>query len=389
MIPDPLDAWVERAQLGPAHVGREPGEGSGGRRRAKTTLALGLAPTRLPGLVLLPLGVALGPHGLGVLSPTVLSYLDPAVPIAIATLGVLVGLGLDARRPREGRLLAAASLEAALTMTVVAAGVLLVLRFVPVTAGLPSWLLALLLGICAAASSTTAIDGLHRRAHVARLGDLDDVLPVVLGGVALAAIHGSDPGAAVWLAVQCAVLAIAVALAGWVLVGQSTSASEQRVFAVGTLLLVGGTAEYLSVSALLAGLVAGALWNALGGDASERLSRDVRHVQHPLVVLLLLVAGARVGVPSGLAVLTLAYLAFRIAGKIAGGWLVGRIVARDLPDHLGLYLFSPGVIAVAFALNALQAGPSDLAAIVLAVAVAGSVGSELLSLLVHPREART
>ncbi|MGH9331185.1 MAG: hypothetical protein ACRD09_12135, partial [Vicinamibacterales bacterium] len=156
MIPDPLDA----------RLGYVPDAGRGGRRRwTGIRLALGLSPTPVPGLVLLPLGVALGPHGLGLLSPIVLAYLDPAVSVAVATLGVFVGLGLDARRPHEGRLLAAASVEAALTVTLVGAGVLLALlalRLAPVDAGLAPWLIALLIGVCAASSSTTAIEGPDR-----------------------------------------------------------------------------------------------------------------------------------------------------------------------------------------------------------------------------------
>lgn len=381
MIPDPLDAQL--GYIAPP--------GRGGRRRwTGTRLALGLSPTPVPGLVLLPLGMALGPHGLGLLSPTVLSYLDPAVSVAIATLGVFVGLGLDPRRPHEGRLLAAASIEAALTMTLVGAGVLLGLRLAPFDAGLVPWLVALVLGICAASSSTAAIEGSDRPgAQAGRIGDLDDLLPIVIGGVALASIRESDPRAMAWLTAQSALIALVIASAGWLLVAASASESEQRVFVVGTLLLLGGAVEYLSLSALLAGLVAGAFWNAAGGPARDRIGRDVRHVQHPLVVLLLLVAGARVGIRPGLALLALIYLVFRIVAKMTGGWIASRMAARDLPARLGLYLISPGMIAVAFALNVLQAGGPDHAAVVLAVAVAGSLGSELISLFVHPGEAQS
>jgi hypothetical protein len=45
------------------------------------------------------------------------------------------------------------------------------------------------------------------------------------------------------------------------------------------------------------------------------------------------------------------------------------------------------MIAIALALNVLQAGGSERAGLLLAAVVAGSLGSELLSLLVHPREA--
>ena len=272
-------------------------------------------------------------------------------------------------------------------MLIVGAGVLLMLSLWPAPAGLAPWLLALMLGICASASATTATDASEEsRAPATRIGDLDDVLPIVIGGLALAWIREGSPGAAVWLAVQASVVALMIALAAWLLVTQASSDSEQRVFALGSLLLLGGAAEYLSLSALLAGFVAGVCWTLASGPACDHIRRDVYHAQHPLVVLLLVIAGARVDFTPLLTGLVVVYLVLRITGKVAGGWLVRRIIASDLPSHVGLRLMSPGVVGVAFALNVLQAAGSERVALVLAVAVAGSLGSELFSLLVRPRE---
>jgi hypothetical protein len=347
-------------------------------------LALGLSPTPAPGL-LLPVGVMLGPEGLRLLHPTLLSYLDPAISVALAALGVIIGLGLDLGRPREGRLLAAASVEAGVTMVLVGLAVIGASRYFGGGAGAPAFALALLAGTCAAASATFATEADGPRALATRVGDLDDVLPIVVGGVALAYLHETSPLAATWLTLNALGLALAVALGGWLLIGESSSDAEQRVFTVGTVVLLGGIAEFLSLSALLAGLVAGAFWSALGGKARELLARDVRHMQHPLIVLLLLVAGARVGLPAGMPVLIGTYLVMRTAGKLLGGWISARLVAPELPGHLGLYFLSPGVIAVAFALNAVQAA-GDQAGPILPVVVAGSIGAELLALFVRPAE---
>jgi len=346
-------------------------------------LALGLSPTPVLGLFVLLLGVALGSHGLSLLTPSVLSYLDPAVSVALAALGVLVGFGFDVRRAREGRLLAAASLEAGITMLLVGAG-LLVLSSWAAPADPAPWLLALLLGICASASATTPTgESPESSAPATHIGDLDDVLPIVIGGLALGWMREGSPEAAAWLTVQASVVALTMALAAWLLVAQASSDSEQRVFTLGSLLLLGGAAEYLSLSALLAGFVAGAFWNFAGGPACDHIRRDVYHVRHPLVVLLLVIAGARVGFTPFLFGLVVVYLVLRITGKVAGGWLVRRIIPSDLP--VGLRLMSPGIVGIAFALNVLQAG-SEGAALVLAVVVVGSLGSELLSLLVRPPE---
>jgi hypothetical protein len=181
-------------------------------------------------------------------------------------------------------------------------------------------------------------------------------------------------------------IALVIGLAGWLLVAQVSAASEQHVFVAGTLLLLGGTAAYLSMSALWAGLLGGVFWSLAGGPARDSIERDMRYLQHPLIVLLLLVAGARLQPSAEVLGLVAVYVLCRSAGKIAGGWLVGRAVVRDLPADFGRRLIAPGVIAVAFAVAVLQAGAdSDAARMLLTVAAVGSLGSELLSVLAFPR----
>ena len=47
-------------------------------RWSRSRLALGLSPTPIPGLVLIA-GLVIGPHGIHLLSESMLSFLDPAV----------------------------------------------------------------------------------------------------------------------------------------------------------------------------------------------------------------------------------------------------------------------------------------------------------------------
>jgi hypothetical protein len=367
---DPLDSRLGR----PQSVDSAPRRWS-----SRWRLALGFSPTPGPGFILLLFGAGLGPQGLGVLTDRVLNALDPGVSVTLAALGVLVGLDLKIRRPRELRLLTAASFEAGITTVCVAAGVLLVHSLSPMPDATP-WLLALVLGICASPSSTPVDDSPDPdRSQAMRVGDLDDVLPIVLGALALAWMRARSPEAMAVLVVQGGVIAAAIALAWWLLVTETSSDSERRVFTVGALLLLGGTAAYLSLSMLFAGLVAGACWSALGSVAADRISRDMWYLQHPLIVLLLVVAGARLEIATEWAGLIAAYVVFRIIGKLVGGWLAGRIIVRELPQDIGLLLSSPGALSIALALNVLQAGDAvGEASTLFAIAVAGSLGSELL-----------
>jgi hypothetical protein len=355
--------------------------------RLHSRIALGLSPTPRPGLVLLPLGMALGPAGLNLLSPAILSYLDPAVSVALAALGVFAGLGLDFRRPREGVLLTAASLEASVTIVIVGAGVLVSHLWFPVSG--PPLLLALMLGISAAVSSTASGDAPDQPLSLAtRVGDLDDVLPILLSGLVLASMSQGFSAAAVWLAAQTGLIALVIALAGWFLVAQVSAMSEGHVFVAGTLLLLGGTAAYLSMSALWVGLLGGIFWSLAGGPARDSIERDMRYLEHPLIVLLLLVAGAQLQPSAEVLGLVAVYLLCRGTGKLAGGWLVGRAVVRDLPSDFGGRLIAPGVIAVAFAVSVLQAdADSEAARMLLAVAAIGSLASELLSVMTYPQRA--
>jgi solute carrier family 9B (sodium/hydrogen exchanger), member 1/2 len=355
--------------------------------RLRTRIGLGLAPIPRPGLAaLLPLGLVLGPAGLNLLSDSVLSYLDPVVSVSLVALGIFAGLDVNFRRPREGALLAAASVEAGVT-TLLAGGAMLVALSRFALEGPPVWQIATMLGIAAAVSSTSSSASADRASSLAtRVGDLDDVLAIVLGGVVLASTGRGFSFGAVSLVVQAALIALAIAGAGWLLVAQTPAEGDQHVFVAGSLLLLGGAAAYLSLSGLWIGFVGGILWGASAGSARDNIDRNMKYLQHPLMVLLLLVAGARLKIGIVAVALAAVYLTCRVAGKLLGGLLARAFVLQELPVDLGRRLLAPGVMAVAFALNVLQAaGPSEATTMLMSVAVLGSLGSELLSILPDPQ----
>jgi hypothetical protein len=376
---DPLDSRLAEVQGAPRAVAS--------RWWLRHRLALGLAPTLSPGLILIPTGLVLGPGGLELLSTTTLTYLDPVISVAIAALGVFVGLGLDLRRRHEGRLLAAASLEAGVTVFLVGAAILAA-DAIWFRSGSAVWVFAVVIGLCASASATAIGPANEPPTLVMRIGDLDDVLPIIAGGLALAWMRELSAAATLSLAATFLAISLAIAMAGWLLVRQTDSEREQHVFVAGTLLLLGGAAAQLSQSALAAGLVAGSLWNLLGGTARDRIGRDMRYFQHPLLVLLVVVAGARLVVSFEAVALALVYVTCRTAGKFAGGSLARHILAGNPLKDLGLSLVAPGVAGIAFALNVMLAeGASDRSVTILAIVTLGSVASELLSLVSRSQEA--
>jgi hypothetical protein len=349
--------------------------------RSHRRLSIGLSPTPRLGLILLPLGVALGPRGLDLLSERVLTALDPAVSAGLAALGVLIGLQFDIRRRRQWTLAGVASLGALFTALTVAGGLLLAQLLLPTGTAWP-WTFALLLGACAAPSSSASETAdSDENPLVSQIADLDDLAPIVLGFVAFAWLSLGAGWMVLAIVVQTAVIAAMIAVAGVLLVTETASENEQRVFVIGTILLLAGAAAHLQLSELFTGLVAGIVFKRFHAVASLRFERDLRYLQHPLVALLFLVAGARVGVAPGWPMLVVVYVAFRTAGKLFAGRLSGRWVA-GVPRDAGVLLLAPGVVGVALALNASRFhAAAEQSALLFAIVVAGSIVSEVLSLV--------
>jgi hypothetical protein len=245
--------------------------------------------------------------------------------------------------------------------------------------------LAVALGLSASASSATSADpdSEPAAAVATRVADLDDVLPIVVGIIAFLLL-ARPAGQNVWaLAAAPVLVGLAVGLIGWLLFERAESGAERAVFVLGALALAGGAAAYLGISPLGVGFVAGLIWTVAPGAADRIAQNDLQKVQHPVVVLLLLTAGAMT-VPSTAALWLLTpYLLFRLSGKVAGAWLSSRLVDVR-PADLAAYLMSPGVLAVAFALNFRQMLPPSAGDTLLATVAIGTAAFELFALAVVP-----
>lgn len=226
-------------------------------------------------LVLL-LGIAAGPYGLNLLSPSVLLLVDPLIVMALAMLGVFIGLAIDVQRSHRS----SAKPVAKALMTAPA------------------------------------------------------VLALV-AGIVMAALLDASPVTQVLTAVGIAGVAVVVAFAGWLLVGQADSDREQQVFVIGSLLLIGGGAAYTSLSIVFAGLLAGIVWSSGGDLARARIVQHLDYFQHPLLVVMLLIAGAS---------MTFSLEALAVVVIVAALHAIGRSVTDPFP-------VSTGTAAIALALD--------------------------------------
>jgi hypothetical protein len=353
----------------------------------RTRSALGLAPSLTPAVIFLPLGALLGPRVLGIIPTELLRGLDLAVTLALAVLGVLVGTALGREIRSAARLFVAASLESLMTVLAVAGASAYFIRATDMPVDVPVAALAIALGLSASASSATSADpDSEPAADVAtRVADLDDVLPIVAAMAALPLLlpEGQQPRGLWIVATAPPLIGLAVGAIGWLLFERAESGAERAVFVFGALALAGGAAAYLGVSPLAVGLVAGLTWTVAPGRADRLVHEDLQKVQHPVVVLLLVTAGA-MAVPSLAALWLLPpYLLFRLSGKVAGAWLSARLVDVSAAD-LAAYLMSPGVLAVALALNFRQMLPATTGDTLMSTVAIGTAAFELFALAVVP-----
>jgi hypothetical protein len=352
------------------------------RRRA----ALGLAPAIVPVSAYVPLGFVLGPSVSNLLSADVLAHLDAVVSVALATLGVFIGLAVATQTRASLRLFAAATVESGVTIALVAGSLLLLLRRWDLPLAGSAVLVACVLGAAAAASAAGSAEGGERivdpvATHVA---DLDDALPIVVGAIAVAFALPRSSSMTALVAIALPVgIGLLVGIIGWLLF-EPAQPVERGVFVLGAIAMAGGAAAYAGVSPLLTGAVCGIFWRLAPGRADAIIAADLAKFHHPLVLLLLLDAGAQIA-PAVLPVWLLApFVVFRMTGKLLGGWIASQLSPSLAAEALGAYLVPPGVVGIAVALNFQQVSPLDGAAVVSAVA-AGAVIFELLSTFVAQR----
>jgi hypothetical protein len=372
---DPIDAQLSMLGAAPTRLMV--------RRPWYARFALGWASGTSPMLLLL-IGAALGPGGLSLLSPGILSAIDPAVPVALAALGVHLALHVDLTpAPARLRRLAAATAGVALAFAVVAVGLLRLMTNDLTAAPFHAWVIALSGAVCAGMSLPIVDSGRVMR-DFAGTHRLELMVSIVAGGLVLGWIREGSLADAFILLGQMAALPIVVGVAAWLLVTHTAPETEQRIFALASLLLVGGLADYLSMSALFSGMMAGVLWRLVPGAVGEAVLRDITHLRHPLAAFLMLIVGARVTMAADLTLL-LGYPLLAIAGGFAARAVITRLAGPVTVSPDERQSVAPAVFPVAFALSTGRAaGPqTDL---LLGVVAIGTIALQVVSALRQDQE---
>jgi len=377
---------MSRAEIG---IGAEPARGRAPRRRVglmrARRVALGLSEHSAPSLLFVAVGVVLGPQALDLLSVNTLAQLDPVISIGLAVLGVFIGSGfVTARGPRQAAWLTGASAEVLVTLVSAGGAMYLLLERWQAPVPIDPLPAAGVLGLCVAVSAAVRIDARDSTEVVtaSRLADLDDLPLVVLGGLAVPFLAGiRSPVSAIALTLAAG---LSVGVAGALLVGRAQSAPERGVFVTGTVILLGGAAAYASASPLATGCLAGLVWARWSRATSTLVESDLGTLQHPLVAVLLVIAGASIQFTYPLWWIAAPLVLFRLTGKLIGSLIASRVVGVPA-GLLATILAPPGVLGLALALNIQQVlGTGDT--VLLSAVTLATVASEGLAVVLLPRE---
>jgi Kef-type K+ transport system membrane component KefB len=321
-------------------------------------------------------GIAVGPHGIGLLSERLMHTIAFAEPLALGVIVFLIGEQLTRKMLSRHGL--AFWLTAVLDIVLPAVFVVLAVLWVAPADPVAAWLLAIIAVSGAPATVMAVISELQARSRACDtlLGSsaLDSIITVVLYAVAAPflmwslSIHRTLGAALAHTAQQVLGALVLGALAGYALawlLKQVFREGELLALGLVTVLLVVAGAQALDISALLAPLVAGIVVASVEerrGDP-ERIFRSLRTVEYPVYIIFFTLAGAHLELSAALAagLVALVYIAARSLGKFLAG-LTGGLVARyslKQSAFIGLGMLPQAGVAVGLALSAAQTFPES------------------------------
>ena len=325
---------------------------------------------------LLLIGLALGPLGLNILSPSIEhQWLSVAADIALVMVGFLLGGHFTRDAIREnGELVLWFSVAIVVVSVVVVFGGLMLF-------GASLEVAILLAGIATATDPAAIIDvikqtrakGLFTRTLMGIVA-IDDALGLIAFSVLLAVAHSLNGGTG-WGHVLLSLWEIGGALIiggglGFLMARtlsylhrENCPQQSERVFmeTLGFVLLCGGLAFYFKVSFLLASMMLGAIVVNTVSRNCVQIFHGIEGIAWPFLTLFFVFAGASLQPESlpKIGLVGLGYLFFRILGRVIGGWVGGGLARAEAPMRrwMGMALMPQAGIALGMALIAVQQFP--------------------------------
>ncbi len=350
--------------------------------------------TRLPRVTLLILcGLAAGPSFLDLLPDSLTELYETLSVLALSMVAFLLGGKLSkVNLANSGGTVAVISVSAVVVTAVTVFTGLFLLGF-PIA-------LALVLAALATATDPAATNDVIRQYRargpftsiLSGIVALDDVWGILVFALCLMgaqALMGADGSSALIQALRdvtgSILLGVVVGAPAGYLSGRIRPGDPTLAEALGIVFLTAGLALWLDLSFLLAGIACGAMVVNTGRHHT-RPFHEIEHIEWPFMIFFFVLAGASLEVDMlpELGLLGSAYILLRIAGRLIGGWLGGKVAQRPVSASLasrsylfGLSLLPQAGVALGMALVAAEALPLYRSEI-LTVAIGSTIVFELL-----------
>ncbi|MFP4532196.1 MAG: hypothetical protein ACLFNS_05895 [Desulfobacterales bacterium] len=350
----------------------------------------------LTGTEFIFIGLALGDQFIGLLDHATVERLGPLFSLGLGYFGLVFGLQFEREKIRRFP-------QTFLHATVIQSAVTLVLVFVPfvwlmhrMNPDSPAAVLSLAVAAVACCTSPTMIALIAKQGSPRYSADMDlirfvagfdSIIGFSLLGMAACAMHaGPAPLAINFLpALQWLVASIGFGLSmGFLLhllIQAHCAEDELWVFIIGMITFTGGVAIFFSLSPLFVNMVAGITATNLPGS-KDRAFMALARQEKPFYIVFLILAGAIWQLDAGFAIgLAAGYLFFRTCGKILGGYIAARFIAKDFKTTpwIGLGLLSQSGVAIAMAMDLYLKGGGAVMDQIVAMLVIAVIINELLS----------
>ncbi|HEY8142069.1 MAG TPA: hypothetical protein VIG06_05335 [Kofleriaceae bacterium] len=349
----------------------------------------GLSQVVTAGFPFVLLGLVAHHPSIGILSDSVLAEIRPALPLGLGWIGFAIGFRFDARRieslPRGiGPTLLVTSVLPFAGIVGACGLILLVTDGVGHGTFLRDAIILGTAGIIGVRAAAPTLEG-SRGDRIAPLIQLQEGTAMI-GLVVVAAfwrpsgpeVGWNLPGVA-WLFVTLGMGTLLAAVI-YAILSHFKSSAEVTLLMLGSICLSAGLSSYLRLSPIAVSFLAGALLFNLPGSWKEQVRLALVRLERPVYLVFLVIAGAlwQPGAWQGWLLLLL-FVPARLAGKIAGTFLVRQNRLAELSDdeQTRIAIAPMGALAIAIVVNAQDLYVGSTVSWMVTTVIGGAIASEI------------
>ena len=348
------------------------------------------------GLPFVFLGVIAHIHGVGILSEPVLWQLRPLLALGLGWVGFTTGFRFDSKLGES--IMPGASAISLITASVPFAAIFatcaILLVFVEHSQASTIFLRdALMLGTAGAMTAYNAPKFLRTRYNRSRY--LDRVASIVtleqlagfIGLLVVAAYFRPQDNSVAWHLPGTAWLFITIGMGTmvggviWGVLARINAGPEFTVLILGSVCFTAGMASFLRTSPLVVCFIVGLILVNLPGTSKDQIRKALEHMEKPIYLLFLLVAGSLWDVTQwqGWALMLL-FVPARLFGKWLAVWLCRKEFPGGLKrDEQHSLIFSPmGAFSIAIVVNAQDLYYGSAISWMVTAVIGGSIMTEVI-----------